>query len=306
MKTLDKIVDMVIDALENGSAPWRKTWKDIVPMNVFSDRPYKGMNLFILSYICQANKYTYPFFATFKQITNAGGTVKKGSKAYPVVFWKVTRLQGKATDQDGNEETEIKKFFTPFYYNVFNLDQTEGIDIEKYVKKRFTFNNNNPLEVCEKVVTQMQHPPRITHDQPGAFYVPYFDTVNVPEIRLFNSSAEYYATFFHELAHSTGHSSRLNRFENSNTVFGSQSYSFEELVAEMTATLLCSQCGIDQTIENSVSYLKGWATYLKSERKTALFGAATKAQAAADYILGTTMQSEQPEQVEECEEAEVF
>jgi len=306
MKALEKVVDLVIKGLENGTVPWRKTWRDNVPMNVFSGRSYRGFNLFLLSFICDVYKYSHPFFGTYKQINEAGGKIKKGEKSMLIVYWKISD-QEKVQDENGDTMMcDCKRRITPFCYKVFNLDQTEGIDIQKYVDKYFAKNNNNPLDVCEKVVNEMQHPPSIQHDKPGAFYVPFFDRVNVPDIRLFNTSEEYYATTFHELGHSTGHPSRLNRFENTAAVFGSQSYSFEELVAEMTATILCSHCGIEQTMNNSVSYLTGWAKYLKSERKTALFGAATKAQLAANYILGKAIQSDQPEQFEENIEVSVF
>ena len=305
MKILDRIVDMVIEGLENGTVAWKKTWKDFMPMNAFSQRTYKGFNIFSLTFFCAENHYSYPLFGTFKQIADAGGRVKKGEKSFPIVFWKVTD-QEKGKDENGNEIShDSKRWFTPFYYNVFNLDQTEGIDIQKYVST-FQPKINNPLEVCERIINHMPKAPCIYHDQPGAFYSPLYDKVNVPEITCFNGSEEYYATTFHELAHSTGHSSRLNRFESGNFVFGSESYSYEELVAEMTATLLCGYCGIEQTVQNSVSYLTGWAKFLKQERKSTLFGAATKAQAAADYILGKSIESEQTEQIEEQQSVAVF
>jgi antirestriction protein ArdC len=125
--------------------------------------------------------------------------------------------------------------------------------------------------------------------------------VNVPEIRRFESSEEFYATTFHELAHSTGHSSRLDRFTENRSVYCGHSYDYEELVAEMAATFLCSHCGIEQTVENSVAYLSGWAKFLKENRKSTLFGAATKAQAAMNYILGKQSDIEHPEFVSDYE-----
>jgi antirestriction protein ArdC len=203
-------------------------------------------------------------------------------------------------DETGDEE--IEKRFTPFYYNVFNLHQTEGIDIDTLIPE-LSNKNNNPSETCETVIHHMPNPPEITHDRPGAFYAPYSDMVNVPEIFCFGNSDEYYATTFHELAHATGHSSRLNRFEENETVFGKHSYNFEELVAEMAATLLCSHCGIEQTVENSVAYLTGWAKFLKDNRKSTLFSASTKAQMAVGYILGKPIEFEQTEQVNDYKEA---
>ena len=304
MKILDKIVDMVIEGLEHGTVAWRKTWKDFLPMNAFSQRAYHGFNIFFLN-ICAKSWYSYPLYGTFKQIAEAGGRIKKGETSTPVVFWKVTD-EKKVQDGDGNEVLcDCRRWFIPFYYNVFNLDQTEGIDIQKYIPD-FANKVNNPLETCERVIHDMPNPPGITHNRPGAFYSPLHDQVNVPEINCFDTSEEYYSVNFHELAHSTGHSCRLNRFENNNTVFGKNSYDYEELVAEMAATLLCSHCGIEQTVENSVAYLTGWAKFLREERKTTLFGAATKAQAAVNYILGKASESEHSEQVNKNQAVTAF
>ena len=88
----------------------------------------------------------------------------------------------------------------------------------------------------------------------------------------------------------------MNRFDDNRSDFGKKSYNYEELVAEMAATFLCSHCGIDQTVDNSVAYLTGWAKFLKQERKTTLFGAATKAQMAVNYILGKKVENEKSKQ----------
>ena len=305
MKIIDKIVDMVIEGLENGTVPWRKTWKGIAPMNAFSEREYKGFNIFYLSFVCDWKGYSFPLFGTYKQISDAGGNVKKGEKSYPIVYWKITEEKDKTVSEE-EHKTKPEKRFTPFYYNVFNLDQTDGIDIQKYTAQ-FSTKNNNSLDMCEKVINCMPHPPHIVHKESArAFYRPSMDVVNVPEINYFEGSEAYYATTFHELGHSTGHTSRLNRFQDNDSVFGHNSYDYEELVAEMTATLLCSHCGIEQTVENSVAYLAGWAKFLKEERKSTLFGAATKAQAAAYYILGKPIENVQPEQAEEDIKVAVF
>ena len=303
MKVIDKIVDMVIEGLEQGTAPWRKTWKYICPKNAFSEREYSGFNIFYMSFVCSKYGYSYPLFGTFKQISDAGGRVKKGERAYPIVYWKVT--ENVQLDENNNKIVSDTRF-TPFYYNVFNLDQTEGIDIKKYTPQIST-TVNNPLETCEKVIRNMPNAPLIAHaDSNRAFYRPSEDMVNVPAIQCFDGSEEYYSITFHELGHSTGHPGRLNRFEANRSEFGQNSYDYEELVAEMAATLLCSHCGIEQTVENSVAYLTGWAQFLKNERKSTLFGAATKAQAAVNYILGKHLENEQPEQVEEYKEVASF
>ena len=305
MKIIDKIADMVIEGLENGTVPWRRTWKGIFPMNAFSEREYKGFNIFYLSFVCDIKGYSFPMFGTYKQITDAGGNVKKGEKSYPVVYWKITEEDDKSVPEEEHQTKKVKHF-TPFYYNVFNLDQTDGIDIQKYTDT-FSPKNNNSLNMCENIINGMPNAPHMVHDDSTrAFYKPLSDIVNVPEIKYFESSETYYATTFHELGHATGHSSRLNRFKDNDSGFGRNSYDYEELVAEMTATLLCSHCGIEQTVENSVAYLTGWAKFLKEERKSTLFGAATKAQAAANYILGKPVENVQPEQAEENIKVAVF
>jgi antirestriction protein ArdC len=126
-----------------------------------------------------------------------------------------------------------------------------------------------------------------------AWYSPNSDSVGMPARSLFHSSEEYYCTLFHELAHSTGHAKRLHRDNFDNPVsFGSESYSKEELIAEMTAAMLCGITGIEQkTLENSAAYLKTWIARLKSDSRL-LVSAASHAQKAADFIQGKTMDQE--------------
>ena len=169
MKIIDRIVDMVIDGLENGTVPWRKTWKSMYPMNAFSQRTYKGFNILLLSFVCADRNFSYPLFGTFKQISEAGGCVKRGEKSFPVVYWKVTEKEIK-NEETGEEEKE--KHFTPFYNNVFNLEQTDDIDIQSYTSELSVNNLNNPLEICESVINNMPNPPRIIHEFPSAFYSP--------------------------------------------------------------------------------------------------------------------------------------
>lgn len=172
----------------------------------------------------------------------------------------------------------------PPYSNVFNLSQTEGIDLPESALQRTR--TNDPIEECERIVAGMPNPPAFEQSD-KAWYAPSRDVVGMPSIGLFRSSEEYYSTFFHELTHSTGHKSRVGRegFESVQS-FGSESYSREELVAEVGAAMLCGVTGIEnRTIENSAAYLKTWIERLKSDSRL-IVGAASAAQRAADYILG--------------------
>lgn len=132
----------------------------------------------------------------------------------------------------------------------------------------------------------MPESPKINYQGQYPSYYPQRDEVAIPELSSFDSAEEYYSALFHELAHSTGHQSRLNRKEiTESTGFGSESYSREELTAELTSAYLCAITGIgQQTIENSAAYLQGWLQALKDD-KTLLIKAAGQAQKAADYIM---------------------
>ena len=167
---------------------------------------------------------------------------------------------------------------------MFNLSQTERIDLPESVLHEAR--TNDPIEECERVVAGMPRRPEIEQSD-RAWYAPGRDVVGMPSIGLFSSSAEYYSTLFHELTHSTGHTSRVGRegVEHLQS-FGSESYSREELVAEVGAAMLCGVTGIaNRTIENSAAYLRGWIDRLKSDARLVVV-AASSAQKAADFILG--------------------
>ena len=184
------------------------------------------------------------------------------------------------TAQDGTKETS--RPFLLRYYSVFNLSQTEGIDIPASLLQETR--TNNPIETCEQIVANMPNPPAFEQSD-KAWYSPSSDAVGMPARGLFHSSEEYYATVFHELAHSTGHAKRLHRENFDNPVsFGSESYSKEELIAEMTAAMLCGIAGIEQkTLENSAAYLKTWIERLKSDSRLLVSAASHAPKASRLY-----------------------
>jgi antirestriction protein ArdC len=166
------------------------------------------------------------------------------------------------------------------YYTVFNVEQCEGVDAPPPKP------SVNSIEECERIVNGMANPPAMEQDA-RAWYRPSNDTVGIPSRNAFNSAQEYYSTLFHELTHSTGHPKRLGRegIEKLNT-FGSESYSKEELIAEMGAAMLAGVAGIERrTLSNSAAYLQSWIDVLKGDSRMAVL-AASQAQKAADYIQG--------------------
>lgn len=291
------VTDKMIEALEKGVCPWQKPWRtsssDILPSNYVSRKPYQGLNVFML--LCSG--FSCPYFVTFKQAKELGGSVKKGEKGSMVVYWNFLPKK----DASGNVVMDgSKPKMIPFlrYYTVFNLEQTEGIKWDK--PKAAEGLEFKPLEACEKIVASMVNPPTITHSKGAAYYAPSLDKVNMPHRETFNSVSHYYSTLFHELTHSTGHSSRLNR-EGITSLegFGSESYSREELIAEMGAAFLCGHAGIlNETADNSAAYLAGWIKKLREDSKL-LIKAASQAQKAANLIMGFT-----PEEPKVSESAE--
>jgi antirestriction protein ArdC len=270
------VTQKIIAILETGVVPWKVPWKtkNGMPRNLGSNRPYTGINFWML--LC--TKFESPFYLTFDQARAFGGTVRKGEKATLVVFWKILE----STEKDGT----VKK--TPFlrYYNVFNLTQTEGID-PKHIPDDESFDRDfNPIAAAERLIYEWKDCPAITWDDTRAFYAPLEDKVYMPPQRTFISEELCYSVLYHELVHSTGHLSRLGRDEK---IKDHQSkftnYSQEELVAEMGAAYLCGITGIEQqTIQNSAAYIKSWIRTFKDDPKV-LGLAAAQAQNAVNYMI---------------------
>lgn len=271
----DIITEQIIDRLEEGNVPWRKPWngEGNAPRNLVTGKVYRGINIFLLS----STRHNSPFFLSFKQVQEKGGRVLEGARSYPVVFWSTVTTEDTET---GDEKT------IPFmrYYRVFNVEQTTlPVPELPQVERDFT-----AIEEAERIVAEMPMRPEIRTGEAKAYYAPAFDFINMPKKNLFHGDAEYYSTLFHELGHSTGHSSRLSRKGvTESSYFGSHEYSREELVAEMTAAFLCGECGVaPQTIGNSVAYIRGWVKALKSkDNKGMVIQAASAAQKAYDFIL---------------------
>jgi antirestriction protein ArdC len=277
------VTEQVIKQLESGTAPWRKPWRCEPPCNLVSGKEYRGINPFLLA----SQGYGSRYWLTYNQASKLGGHVRKGEKSSLVTFWKIDDYQKENKDTG---KTEDRKSILLRYYSVFNVEQTEGI------ADKLGLGNAGPrvpsIDGCEAIVKGMPNAPAFDQSD-RAWYRPSTDTVGMPAKALFHSSEEYYSTLFHELTHSTGHSSRVGRegIEQLNT-FGSESYSKEELIAEMGAAMLCGVTGIaPATIQNSASYLQCWINRLRGDSKL-LVSAASAAQKAADYIRNTSVKPE--------------
>ena len=272
------ITDKVIRMIQEGTAPWRKPWglpPGTFPISLTTSKPYTGINVMLLG----LSGYDDPRWTTYHQAKELGGQVRKGEKSSLVVFWK---LQEKEDPEDAERTRRIPILR---YYNVFNVQQVDGLRIPPIARpeQRFT-----PVEEAETIIQNMPSPPNIVHGGGRAFYQPAADAVSLPPKEAFQDPHEYYSTAFHELGHSTGHPKRLDRSTYHEAApFGSESYSREELVAEFTRCYLCHLSGIQNTQENSAAYLRSWASKLQENDRWLVITAA-QAQKAASYILGQT------------------
>ena len=283
-KVYQIITDRIIEKLQQGTAPWHKPWSGGIegaPRNLVSRKEYRGCNVFLLA--CQG--YESPFWLTFNQAKERKANIRKGEKGSPVVFWKFSEKAEES--EDG--ETKQKSIPILRYYTVFNVAQCDNLDaptVPSPTERPFA-----PIETAQRLVDAMPQRPAIEHREQRAYYRPSADIVNMPRAETFDGPAEYHSTLFHELVHSTGHTSRLDRKGVSGSdgewsAFGSAPYAREELVAEIGATFLCGFSGIEnRTIDNSAAYLNSWIARLKSDPKL-IVTAAAQAQKAADFIRG--------------------
>ena len=277
-ETIEKVTSKIIERIESGKLNWNKPWNGgALPQNYVSKRPYRGWNLFVTLF----SEFESPYYLTFNQIKKLGGTIKKGSKGLPIIFWKQFTKDTKNADG----QTETRRILMARDWTVFNAEQVEGINF-----KEIKLNQLGTCEDLENTIANMPVPVEITHSlmATGAYYTPALDTVTMPNKGQFNSTGEYYSVLVHEVIHSTGSKKRLNRLSMNDGSFDSRkhSYSYEELVAELGAAYLTAMYGIstEKTENNSAAYLQGWLKVFKADMQM-LYKAAADAQKAVDYII---------------------
>ena len=270
------ITNRIIDQLEQQVIPWRKPWTEGGhPQNLFTKRPYTGINTWLLGSL----GYSQNYFLTWKQVKSVGANVKKGEKGTMVVFWKrIPQEQSK----DSTEPQKVNSILR--YYYVFNIAQIDHLP--EVITIPYAPETISSITACDEIIGTMPNCPAIKHGKQSAYYDPIKDYINMPKQGSFESLTSYYGTLFHELIHSTGHASRLNRKEivESNK-YGSELYSIEELTAEIGACYLNSITGItNKEFDNSVAYIKGWIDVLRNDMRMIVY-ASGQAQRATNYIL---------------------
>jgi antirestriction protein ArdC len=269
------ITDRIVAALDKGVVPWRRPWHvDGRARNLQSGKDYNGINALILGMV--AREHGCAWFLTFNQARARGGRVRKGEKGHPCFFWKIDTVKDKKTGKD-------ERRFIGRYYTVFNAKQCDGIDVPAPPVRA----SIDPVVAADRIIMEYKGTPEIRDGGDRAFYDPMGDFVGMPAREKFESAPAFYSTMFHELTHSTGHASRLGRFDNTQRLaaFGSADYGREELIAEMGACFLSSVAGVEM-LDASAAYIGHWRKAIKDDPR-AVIVAASAAEKAAKHILGT-------------------
>ncbi len=296
------VTDTILAHLERGVVPWRCPWNRSTgrPRNFHTGHEYQGANVLLLGLL----HFPSPWWMTFRQAQERGGSVRKGEHGALVIKWG--RHQKAVKNGDGTEEKK-----TTFYlksYRVFNATQVDGIEFPS-AEGGPQLDASQRIARAEEITAQMPRPPTVQEGKTTqACYRRSTDTVQMPAFACFETPEAFHLTLFHELIHATGHESRLARkgvIEHDG--FGGKTYSQEELVAEMGSAFLGMEAGIvrDQH-EQAAAYLKAWLDVLREqEHQRWIVQAANQAGRAADFILSRTSSklSDAPPSMETAEEA---
>ena len=294
-----QVTERLIGMLESGTAPWQKPWDaGIAAMNRphnFNGRPYHGVNALMLWCTAIDKGYEDPRWLTFNQVKKLGGHIDKGEKAQVVEYWQ---WEKEVENADTGEKEKVPLPHPKVYRAaVFNADQCSGLPPLERPVQQWT-----PHERADRIVAangvQVMH----TSDQ-GAFYNPSGDYIGLPPKESFATEDAYYSTLLHEVGHSTGHPTRLNR--EFGGPFGSEGYAKEELRAELASTFLCGELGIATTgsDEQHAAYVKSWVSALKDDYNE-IFRAAADAEKICNYLYDREKEYLKEQTQERAEEAE--
>lgn len=279
-----EVTNRIITALEGGTPPWICPWRDgtALPSNLATGKPYRGINVLMLSIEADMRCYSDSRWITLRQANELGAKVRKGEHGASIVFFKMKEVA------DDAEATDEQKRVVPMLrsYTVFNTSQLE------FLPEKFELQPSpavwQPLGEAEQLLYETGAV--IRHGGNRAFYSPSEDLIQLPPEAWFDQPDDYYAVALHEMVHWTGHPRRLNRVLGRR--HGIEAYAYEELVAEMGAAFLCAHVGIPARLEHA-AYIDNWLDALRRDKRL-IFTAAGAAQKAADYVLGETLSTPAP------------
>ena len=306
------------EQIEQGVAPWQKPWKSgeqRLPKNIQTDKPYRGGNSVYLSVTQTAKGYSDHRWATYKQIKDMGGQVRKGEKATHVLFYKFDDAKEKpqpgapdtpATSPEGTTEKAHTRPPMVRCYAVFNVEQADGLNLERQGDDREKAPEWKAHQTAERVIHESGV--NVIHQRGDrAFYNMQTDRVTLPEREQFATANGYYQTALHELGHATGHPDRMDRDTLKNGVgnFGSTEYAREELRAEMSAMMTGERVGVGHDGSRGAAYVQGWIKAIDDDPKE-MYKAASDAQTISDYLMRPIREREQTTEQEHGELAEKY
>ena len=306
------------EQIEQGVAPWQKPWKpgeERLPKNIQTDKPYRGGNSVYLSVTQTAKGYSDHRWATYKQIKDMGGQVRKGEKATHVLFYKFDDEKEKpqpgapdasATSPEGKAEKEHTRPPMVRCYAVFNVEQADGLKLERTGEDREREPEWKAHQTAERVIQESGVTVRYERGD-RAYYNLQTDRVTLPEREQFATANGYYQTALHELGHATGHPDRMDRDTLKNGVgnFGGVEYAREELRAEMSAMMTGERVGVGHDGSRGAAYVQGWIKALENDPKE-MYKAAADAQKISDYLLRPVREREQATAQEHGELADKY
>ena len=278
---------LITKKLEEGNiGSWVKEWKGEKGVyegwnyNIITKAPYSFLNNLILECCKQNTEFKSNIWLTYNQVMDLKGDVKGEKTTGFVVFFKM--LEKEVENEDGEKEIKTTRYLR--YSNLFNLDQVSGIDkkkIPEVISGNDIVYNSNDIEnningYCENEGIKQNY------GGDRAFYSSQNDSITMPKKESFNDEKDFYKTYFHEMTHSTGVEKRLDRFIKASQN-RKEDYAKEELIAEIGASYLCTCHGIENNIDNSISYIDGWKKRIK-DNKYVLVQAFSQAEKACKYI----------------------
>lgn len=271
----ETITHEIVTAIEQGAStyqmPWHAGARGLQPVNAATSKCYRGLNILTLWMTAAKYGYSSGTWATYQQWQALGAQVKKGEKSASVVFWK-----NLASTDGEQEESEQRAQFVARGYSVFNANQVDGYAPEPMPE----LPESERIACAERFIASL---PAVIGEGDIACYIPASDRIEIPAFARFKEAKGYYSVLAHELTHWSGAKSRLDRDLAGR--FGSESYAMEELVAELGSAFIGGTLGIGcEPRECHAPYIATWLKVLKNDPR-AIFTAASKAQAAADYLL---------------------
>ena len=277
-----RITDRIAAAIEAGAGEWRMPWHPgadgvapVLPVNAATGKPYRGVNTVVLWATAQAEGYPSAVWATYRQWAELGAQVRKGERASPVVFWKISDKEDQEDANEGAEDDRRSRVFARGY-SVFNAAQVDGYEAPALPVLLEAERIGHAEAFFDAIGAD------IRHGGNRACYVPSLDQIRMPPFEAFRDPIAYYATLAHEATHLTGHPSRCARDLRGR--FGDEAYAAEELVAELGAAFVCADLAMaPEPRPDHAAYVASWLKVLRGDKRT-IFTAAAKAQAAADWM----------------------